>query len=104
MTANASLAPQSTSASAGRLQNMDSKRSIAAAPVGGTKSFLRATAGMPGRFKGSFDYQFVRTMGCVAYDRPAIGKRYEPGSRIAQENAESDSESWGVTAEGVETP
>ena len=104
MTANPSSAPQSTSASAGKLQNMDSKRSIAAATVGGTKSFLRATAGMPGRFKGSFDYQFVRTMGCVAYDRPAIGECYEPGSRIAQENAESDSESWCVTAEGVEAP
>jgi hypothetical protein len=98
MTANPSSAPQSTSASAGKLQNMDSKRSIAAATVGGTKSFLRATAGMPVRFKGSFDYQFVRTMGCVAYDRVAIGECYEPGSRIAQENAESDSESWCVTA------
>jgi hypothetical protein len=66
--------------------------------------FLRATAGMPGRFKGSFDYQFVRTMGCVAYDGAATGECYEIGSRIADENAESDSESWCVTAEGVEAP
>ena len=93
MTAHASSAPQSTSASAGKLQNMDSKRSIAAATVGGTKSFLRATARMPGRFKG-----------ILAYDRAAIGECYEPGSRIAQENAESDSESWCVTAQGVEAP
>ena len=104
MTANAGSAPQSMSANAGKLQNMDSKRSIPAATVGGTKSFLRATAGMPGRFKGSFDYQFVRTMGCVAYDGAAIGECYETGSRIADENAESDSESWCVTAEGVEAP
>jgi hypothetical protein len=83
---------------------MDSKGTIAAATIGGTKSFLRTTAGMPRRFKGSFDYQFVRTMGCVAYDGAAIGECYEPGSRIADENAESDSESWCVTAEGVEAP
>jgi hypothetical protein len=104
MAANASSAPQSTSASAGKLQNMDSKRSITAASVCGTQSFLRATAAMPVRFKGSFDYQFVRTMGYVAYDGAAIGECYESGSRIAQENAESDSESWCVTAQGVETP
>jgi hypothetical protein len=104
MTANTGSAPQSASANAGKLQNMDSKRSIPAATVGGTKSFLRATAGMPGRFKGSFDYQFVRTMGCVAYDGAAIGECYETGSRIADENAESDSESWCVTAEAVEAP
>jgi hypothetical protein len=46
----------------------------------------------------------VRTMGCVAYDGAAIGECYETGSRIADENAESDSESWCVTAEGVEAP
>ncbi len=102
MTVNPSSAPQSTSASAAELQNMDSKRSNAAATFGGTKSFLRAPVGVPGRFKGNFDYQFVRTMGWVAYDGAAIGECYETGSRIADENAESNAESWSVKAEGVE--
>jgi hypothetical protein len=31
----------------------------------GTNVTFGATAGMPSRFKGNFDYQFVRTMGCV---------------------------------------
>ena len=76
MTANPSSAPQSTSASVAELQNLDSKRSVA-------------------------DYQFVRTMGWVAYDRAAIGECYETGSRIADENAESNSESWSVKAQGI---
>jgi hypothetical protein len=62
--------------------------------------FLRATAGMPVRFKGSFDYQFVRTMGCVVYDRAAIGECYEPGSRIARKTPKRF-ESWCVTARGL---
>ena len=101
MTANPSSAPQSTSASVAELQNLDSKRSVAAATVDGTKSLLHAPVGVPGRFKGNFDSQFVRTMGWVAYDRAAIGECYETGSRIADENAESNSESWSVKAQGI---
>ena len=59
---------------------------------------------MPGRFKGSFDYQFVQTMGCVAYDGAAVGECSEIASRIEDENAESYSEAWRVTAERVEAP
>lgn len=102
MTVTPSSAPQSTSANAGKLQNMDSKKPTAVATLGGTKSFFGVTARMPGRFKGSFDYQFVQTMGWVAYDGASVGECYETASRIDDENAESYSEIWRVTAERVE--
>jgi len=81
MTANPGSAPQSTTASVAEL--------------------LHTPVGVPGRFKGNFDYQFVRTMRWVAHDRAAIGECYETGSRIADENAESNSESWSVKAQGI---
>jgi hypothetical protein len=89
MTATPSPAPQSTSANPGKLQDIDSKKSTAVATLGGTKSFFGVTAGMPGRFKGSFDYQFVQTMGCVAYNGASVGECYETASWIEDENAES---------------
>ena len=57
---------------------------------------------MPGRFKGNFDYQFVRTMGCVTYGGAALGECYETASRIEDEKEESYSQAWRVTAERVE--
>jgi hypothetical protein len=68
----------------------------------GTKVTFGATTGMPGRFKGNFDYQFVRTMGCVTYGGAALGECYETASRIEDEKEESYSEAWRVTAERVE--
>jgi hypothetical protein len=68
----------------------------------GTKVTFGATAGMPGRFKGNFDYQFVRTMGCVTYGGAALGECYETASRIEDEKEESYSQAWRVTAERVE--
>ena len=104
MSANPSFVLQSTSASAGKLQNLNSKRSSAALTVGGTKSHLPATARVLGCFKNSFGYQFVRTVWCVTCDGAAVGECYETGSRIAYENDESNSASRGVTLEGVEAP
>jgi len=68
----------------------------------GTKVTFGATARMPGRFKGNFDYQFVRTMGCVTYGGAALGECYETASRIEDEKEDSYSEAWRVTAERVE--
>ena len=68
----------------------------------GTKVTFGATAGMPGRFKGNFDFQFLRTMGCITYGGAALGECYETASRIEDENEESYSEAWSVTAERVE--
>jgi hypothetical protein len=82
-------------------QDTSSKTSAAAADKG-TKVTFGATAGMPGRFKGNFDYQFVRTMGCVTYGGAALGECYETASRIQDEIEDSYSEAWRVTAERVE--
>lgn len=68
----------------------------------GTDVTFGATAGMPGRFKGNFDYQFVRTMGCVTYEGAALGECYETASRIQDEKEASYTEAWRVTAERVE--
>ena len=56
----------------GTTQDTSSKTSAAADK--GTKVTFGSTAGMPGRFKGNFDYQFVRTMGCVTYGGAALGE------------------------------
>ena len=61
-----------------------------------------ATAGMPGRFKGNFDFQFVRTMGCTTYGGAEIGECYETASRIEDEKEDSYTEAWRITAERVE--
>jgi hypothetical protein len=87
MTANASWAPEST----WKITEYGFEKVHRCRYCRWNQVFFACTAGMPGRFKGSFDYRFVRTMGCVAYDGAAIGGCYETGSRIAQENAESDS-------------
>jgi|SRR5208282_3030737 len=83
-------------------QDASSKKSTTAATEKGTSVTFGATAGMPGRFKGNFDYQFVRTMGCVTYGGAALGECYETASRIEDENEDSYSEAWRVTAERVE--
>jgi hypothetical protein len=57
---------------------------------------------MPGRFKGNFDYQFARTMGNTSYDGATLGECYETASRVEDENEESYSDGWRVTAERVE--
>src|SRR6202167_5011696 len=99
---NPNTAPESGSVHGGKTRDTNSKRSTAAATEKGTKVTFGATAGMPGRFKGNFDYQFVRTMGCVAYDGAALGECYETASRIEDEKEDSYSEAWRVTAERVE--
>jgi hypothetical protein len=40
----------------------------------GAKVTFGATAGMPGRFKGNFDYQFARTMGSTSYDGAGLDR------------------------------
>jgi hypothetical protein len=69
----------------------------------GTTLTFGATAGMPRRFKGNFDFQFVRTMGCATYHGAEIGECYETASRIEDEKESSYTEAWRVTAERVET-
>jgi pimeloyl-ACP methyl ester carboxylesterase len=85
-----------------RTHETSSNTSTAAASDKGAKVVFAATAGMPGRFTGNFDYQFTRTMGCVAYDGAALGECYETASRIEDEKEDSYSEAWRVTAERVE--
>ena len=68
----------------------------------GATLMFGATAGMPGRFKGNFDYQFVRAMGCVTYEGAELGECYETASRIEDEKEDSYTEAWRVTAERVE--
>jgi hypothetical protein len=94
--------PESGSANGGKTQDTGSKTSTAAAMGTGTNVTFGATAGMPGRFKGNFDYQFVRTMGCVTYGGAALGECYETASRIEDERESSYTEAWQVTAERAE--
>jgi hypothetical protein len=50
-----------------------------------------ATAGLPRRFKGNFDFQFVRTMGCATYDgvRSASATRLPRASRTRRREVAS---------------
>lgn len=82
---NPNVATESGSADGGKTQDMNSTKSASVATNKGTKLTFGATAGMPGRFKGNFDYQFVRTMGCVTYGGAALGECYETASRIEDE-------------------
>src|SRR5580658_10950994 len=82
-----------------KTQDTGSKTSTAAAIGTGTNVTFGATAGMPGRFKGNFDYQFVRTMGCTTYGGAEIGECYETASRIENEKEDSYTEAWRITAE-----
>jgi hypothetical protein len=95
-------APETTSTNGGKSQCTGSAGSAPVSTDKGTKVTFGATAGMPGRFKGNFDYQFVRTMGCVTYGGAALGECYETASRIEDEKEDSYSEAWRVTAERVE--
>ena len=99
---NPNAAPESGSANGGKTLDTNSNKSTAPATQKGTKLTFGATAGMPRRFKGNFDYQFVRTMGCVTYDGAALGECYETASRIEDEKEDSYTEAWRVTAERVE--
>jgi hypothetical protein len=99
---NPNAPPESGRVNGGKTQDTSSKTSTASATDKGTSVTFGATAGMPGRFKGNFDYQFVRTMGCVTYGGAALGECYETASRIEDEKEASYSKAWRVTAERVE--
>ena len=81
---NPNATPVSGRAHGGKTQNTNSKESTTAPTEKGTTVTFGATAGIPGRFKGNFDYQFARTMGCVTYDGAAFGECYETASRKDQ--------------------
>ena len=72
--------PESGCANGGKIQDTNSNKSTAPATQKGATLMFGATAGMPGRFKGNFDFQFVRTMGCTTYGGSEIGECYEPAS------------------------
>jgi pimeloyl-ACP methyl ester carboxylesterase len=95
-------APETTSTNGGKSERPGSAISAPVSSDKGTKVTFGATAGMPGRFKGNFDYQFARTMGCVTYGGAALGECYETASRIEDEKENSYSGAWRVTAERVE--
>ena len=102
MKTNPNAAPESGSANGGKTRDTNSNRSTAPATQKGATQMFGATAGMPRRFKGNFDYQFVRTMGCTTYGGSEIGECYETASRIEDEKEDSYTEAWRVTAERVE--
>jgi pimeloyl-ACP methyl ester carboxylesterase len=99
---NPKATPESERTNGGKTRDANSTKSISVPTDKGTHVTFGATAGMPGRFKGNFDYQFVRTMGCVTYEGAALGECYETASRIEDEKASSYTEAWRVTAERVE--
>ena len=99
---NPTATPESESANGGRIQDTNSNKSTAPATQKSAALMFGATAGMPRRFKGNFDFQFVRTMGCTTYDGAEIGECYETASRIEDEKEDSYTEAWRVTAERVE--
>ena len=99
---NPNATPESGRANGGKTRDTGLKTSTAAAINKSTNLTFGATAGMPGRFKGTFDYQFVRTMGCVTYEGAALGECYETASRIEDEKEGSYTEAWRVTAQRVE--
>jgi hypothetical protein len=99
---NPNATPKSGRVNGGQAQDTNSAKSTPVPTDKGTKVTFGATAGMPGRFKGNFDYQFVRTMGCVTYGGAALGECYETASRIEDEKEDSYTEAWRVTAERVE--
>ena len=102
MNTKTNATPESGNANGGKTQATGSKTSAAAAMGKGANLAFGASAGMPRRFKGNFDYQFVRTMGCVTYEGAALGECYETASRIEDEKESSYTEAWRVTAERVE--
>jgi pimeloyl-ACP methyl ester carboxylesterase len=93
---------ESERANGGKTRDANSTRSSSVPIDKGATLLFGATAGMPGRFKGNFDFQFVRTMGCTTYDGAEIGECYETASRIEDEKEDSYTEAWRVTAERVE--
>ncbi len=99
---NPNATPESGTTNDGKIQDTNSNKSTTPATQKGTTLTFGATAGMPRRFKGNFDYQFVRTMGCATYDGAALGECYETASRIEDEKEDSYTEAWRVTAERVE--
>ena len=99
---NPNATPESGSADGGKIQDTISNTLTAPATQKSTTGPFGATAGMPGRFKGNFDFQFVRTMGCTTYEGAEIGECYETASRIEDEKEDSYTEAWRVTAERVE--
>src|SRR5262245_54205033 len=61
-----------------------------------------ATPGLPGRFRGNFDFQFARVLGSAADGGAALGECYETASRIVDEDMESFTVAWSSTAERIE--
>jgi hypothetical protein len=102
MSKNPTAVPDSASVNGGKTLDTNPKPQTPVTGSKGTQVTFGATAGMPGRFRGNFDYQFVRTMGCVTYDGAALGECYETASRIEDEREDSYSEAWWITAERVE--
>ena len=99
---NPKAAPESGRANGGKTLDMNSNKSTVPATQKGATLTFGASAGMPRRFKGNFDFQFVRTMGCTTYGGADIGECYETASRIEDEEEDSYTEAWRVTAERVE--
>ncbi|MGA9989635.1 MAG: hypothetical protein WBP69_17795, partial [Terriglobales bacterium] len=99
---NPTATPESESADGGRIQDTNSNKSTAPSTQKVAALMFGATAGMPRRFKGNFDFQFVRTMGCTTYGGAEIGECYETASRIEDEKEDSYTEAWRVTADRVE--
>jgi hypothetical protein len=102
MKRNPIATPESGRVNGGQIQDTNSAKSTSVSTDKSTNVTFGATAGMLGRFKGNFDYQFVRTMGCVTYEGAALGECYETASRIEDEKEDSYTEAWRVTAERVE--
>jgi hypothetical protein len=94
--------PESESANGRKTRDANSNKSTAPATQNGATLTFGASAGMPRRFKGNFDFQFVRTMGCTTYGGAEIGECYETASRIEDEKEDSYTDAWRVTAERVE--
>jgi len=99
---NPKAAPESERADGGNTRDANSRKSVSVPLDKGAALTFGATAGMPRRFKGNFDFQFVRTMGCTTYGGTEIGECYETASRIQDEEEDSYTEAWRVTAERVE--
>ncbi len=99
---NPNATPESGRTDGGKTRDANSTKSISVPIAKDATLLFGATAGMPRQFRGNFDFQFVRTMGCTTYDGAETGECYETASRIEDEKEDSYTEAWRVTAERVE--
>jgi len=67
-----------------------------------TGLMFRHTAGQANRFRTNFDSYFTRVMGRGNYGGSAVGECYETASRIVDEDFQSFTDAWEVTAKRVE--